>query len=89
MLRISRMVGNDSVEFLKLEGKLQGPWVHEAHDAYALYAAHASATCLDLSSLTFADGEGAALLHQLIRGGARVVGCSSYIAELLQLSTGS
>ena len=89
MLRITRMVGNDSVDTLKLEGKLQGPWVHEAHDAYALSAAQASRTCLDLSGLTFADGEGAALLRELIRSGAQVVGCSSYIAELLQLSAGS
>ena len=89
MLRITRMVGNDSVEILKLEGKLQGPWVDEAHDAYALSAAQASRTCLDLSGLTFADGEGAALLRELIRSGAQVVGCSSYIAELLQLSAGS
>ena len=89
MLRITRMVGNDSVDTLKLEGKLQGPWVDEAHDAYALSAAQASRTCLDLSGLTFADGEGAALLRELIRSGAQVVGCSSYIAELLQLSAGS
>ena len=34
MLRITRMVGNDSIETLKLEGKLEGPWVREAHDAY-------------------------------------------------------
>ena len=85
MLRITRMVGNDSVDTLKLEGKLQGPWVNEVHDAYALSAAQASCTCLDLSGLTFADGEGAALLRELIRSGAQVVGCSSYIAELLQL----
>ena len=85
MLRITRTVGDDSVEFLKLEGKLQGPWVREAHDAYAHFADQMSGTCLDLSGLTFADGEGAALLRELIRQGARVVGCSSYIAELLQL----
>jgi ABC-type transporter Mla MlaB component len=84
MLRITRMVGNDSVDILKLEGKLQGPWVDEAHDAYALSAARASRTCLDLFGLTFADGAGAALLRELIRSGAQVVGCSSYIAELLQ-----
>ena len=89
MLRITRMVGDDSVDTLKLEGKLQGPWVLEAHDAHALSAAQASRTCLDLSGLTFADGEGAALLRELIRSGAQVVGCSSYIAELLQLSAGS
>jgi ABC-type transporter Mla MlaB component len=85
MMRITRMVGNDSVDTLKLEGTLQGPWVDEAHAAYALSAAHASRTCLDLSGLTFADGKGAALLRELIRSGAQVVGCSSYIAELLQL----
>ena len=89
MLRITRMVGTDSGEILKLEGKLQGPWVDEAHDAYALSAAQASRTCLDLSGLTFADGEGAALLRELIRSGARIVGCSSYIAELLRVSAGS
>ena len=89
MLRITRMVDMDSGEILKLEGKLQGPWVDEAHDAYALSAGQASGTCLDLSGLTFADGEGAALLRELIRSGSQVVGCSSYIAELLQLSAGS
>jgi anti-anti-sigma regulatory factor len=62
MLRITRMVGDDSGEILKLEGKLQGPWVDEAHDAHALSAAQASRICLDLSGLTFTDGEGAALL---------------------------
>ena len=85
MLRITRMVGNNSIDTLKLEGKLRGPWILEAHDAYALSATQASRTCLDLSGLTFADGEGAALLRELIRNGAQVVGCSSYIAELLQL----
>jgi ABC-type transporter Mla MlaB component len=89
MMRITRMVGNDSVDTLKLEGKLQGPWVDEAHAAYALSAAQASRTYLDLSGLTFADGEGAALLRELIQSGAQVVGCSSYIAELLQVSAGS
>ena len=85
MLRITRMVGNSSVDTLKLEGKLQGPWILEAHDAYALSVARAGRTCLDLSGLTFVDGEGAALLREMIQSGAQVVGCSSYIAELLQL----
>ena len=89
MLRITRIVGNASFVTLKLEGKLQGPWVLEAYDAHALTAAQASRTRLDLSGLTFADAEGADLLRELIRSGAHVVGCSSYIAELLQLSTGS
>jgi ABC-type transporter Mla MlaB component len=89
MLRITRMTGDDSGEILKFEGKLQGPWVVEAHNAHAQSAKQASRTCLDLSGLTFADDEGAALLRELIRSGTPVVGCSSYIAELLQLSARS
>ena len=89
MMRITRMVGKDSVDTLKFEGRLQGPWVDEARDAYALSAAQASRICLDLSGLTFADGEGADLLRELIRTGARIVGCTSYIAELIQVSAGS
>jgi ABC-type transporter Mla MlaB component len=84
MLRITRIIGNDSVDTLKLEGKLQGPWVLAARDACALSRAQASCTRLDLSGLTFADAEGAALLFELIRSGAKVVACSSYIAELLE-----
>jgi ABC-type transporter Mla MlaB component len=86
MLRITRMVGDGSIEILKLEGTLRGPWVDETHGAHALSAAATSRIGLDLSGLTFADEAGAALLRELIRGGASVVGCSSYIAELLQLS---
>jgi hypothetical protein len=88
MLRITRIVGEDSVEILKLEGTLQGPWVDETQDAHALSAAETSRIGLDLSGLTFADEEGGALLRQLIRGGARVLGCSPYIAELLRLFAG-
>ena len=84
MLRITRMVGDDSVEFLKLEGTLQGPWISEAHGAHAFFASTASRVRLELSGLTFADDEGAGLLRELIRQGAQVVGCSSYIAELLK-----
>ncbi len=80
------MVGDRSIEILKLEGTLQGPWVDETHDVYARSPAARSRICLDLSGLTFADEAGAALLRELIRRGASVVGCSSYIAELLQLS---
>jgi ABC-type transporter Mla MlaB component len=80
------MVGDASIEILKLEGTLYGPWVDETHDAHARSAAATSRIGLDLSGLTFADEAGAALLRELIRSGASVVGCSSYIAELLQLS---
>jgi hypothetical protein len=89
MLRITRTVGDDAVEFLKLEGMLRGPWVREARWAHALAASKTSHICLDLSGLFFADEEGAALLLQVIRSGTKVVGCTPYIAELLQTRAGS
>jgi RNA polymerase sigma factor (sigma-70 family) len=60
------MVGDGSIEILKLEGTLQGPWVDETHDAHALCAAATSRICLDLSGLTFADEARATLLRELI-----------------------
>jgi ABC-type transporter Mla MlaB component len=84
MLRITRMLADSSVEVLKLEGALKGPWVVEARGAHARSAAVTSRICLDLSGLTFADEEGAALLVELIRSGTQVVGCSSYISQLLE-----
>jgi ABC-type transporter Mla MlaB component len=89
MLRITRKVGDGSVETLKLEGKLQGPWVLEAQAVYALSAAQGSRTCLDLTGLTFSDAAGVAFLRELMGSGVQVVGCSSYIAELLEVSTWS
>ena len=64
------MVGDDSIEILKLEGALHGPWVDETHAAHALSAAATSRICLELSGLTFADEEGAALLGELIPSGS-------------------
>ncbi len=58
MFRITRIVGDDSVEILKLEGTLRGPWVDEAYDAHAFSAAKTSRVSLDLSGLTFADDDG-------------------------------
>jgi hypothetical protein len=89
MLRITRVIGDDFGETLKLEGTLHGPWVDEAHNAHALAAAATSRVCLDLSGLISADEAGAAWLRELIRSGTVVVGCSSYIAELLHLSARS
>ena len=69
MLRITRMVGDDS-HTLKLEGKLQGPWVLRL-TMPTLAQAEASRICLDLSGLTFADAA-ACFVTDL-----EVVGCSS------------
>ena len=89
MLRITRFVGDQSGDVLKLEGTLNGPWVSEAQKAHALAAAQTARIRLDLSGLTFANEDGVALLRELSRCGTEIVGCSSFIAELLHLSSAS
>ena len=86
MLRVVTDTANGPVQTLKLEGKLQGPWVDEVRKACSHSLASSSRTSLDLSALTFVDEDGAELLRSLIRGGVEVVACSSYVAELLQLA---
>jgi len=86
MLRIARIDVDDSdlIQTLKLEGKLLGPWVDELIRACEEPQTPPSCLRLDLSAVTFIDSAGAKLLDDLIRQGARVVGCSGFIAEMLK-----
>lgn len=83
MLRITRDTNDESVSTLRLEGKLTGPWVTElARSCDRL--ARLSGLRLDLSSVTFADGAGVALLRDLLGRGAVLAGCSGLVRELLR-----
>jgi ABC-type transporter Mla MlaB component len=88
MLRIARIDGDrgDRIQTLRLEGKLLGPWVAELSRACEEAQTPPSCLSLDLSAVTFIDSAGANLLDDLIRQGARVVGCSSFISEVLHLN---
>jgi len=88
MLRIARIDVDDSdlIQTLKLEGKLLGPWVDELIRACEEPQTPPSCLRLDLSAVTFIDSAGAKLLDDLIRQGARVVGCSGFIAEMLNFN---
>ena len=70
----------------KLEGKLFGPWIGELESAFG--TSHASPDCvwLDLHDLTFVDADGARYLACLLRDGARVIACSGFVAEILDLN---
>jgi RNA polymerase sigma-70 factor (ECF subfamily) len=83
MLRIPRVAGN-STRTLKLEGKLLGPWVGELRRECAALSAPDGIVCLDLSAVTFADGDGVRLLRELLGGGVTVTACSALVGELLQ-----
>ncbi len=60
----------------QLEGKLAGPWVQELEHCWRS-APDTRQSCVDLSSVTFIDADGKALLGQMHREGAELVasGC--------------
>ena len=89
MLRITRIADTQPSQTIKLEGKLLKPWVDEVRKACASGADPAGRTSIDLSALTFVDWAGEGLLRDLIGQGIEVVACSSYVAELLRVTTGA
>jgi hypothetical protein len=84
MLRITRVVGPEVTPLLKLEGKLQGPWVAELARVCAEAARQSAGVALDLSAVSFLDEPGVRLLQQLLGRGVKLTACSGLIAELLQ-----
>jgi hypothetical protein len=85
MLRITTTDGDQATRIFKLEGKLLGPWVGELESSLSSSLVPPDRVRLDIRGLTFVDAEGARILASLIRDGGRVVACSGFVAELLQL----
>jgi hypothetical protein len=75
--------GSASNRTLKLEGKILGPWVDELSRACEELRIPPHSLCLDLADVTFVDPIGVTLLDDLVRQGATIVGCSGFIADLL------
>ena len=86
MLRITTTDLDQATRTFKLEGKLLGPWIGEMETAYSTSQLSPDRVRLDLDGLTFVDAEGARFLARLIRDGARVIACSRFVAEILNLN---
>lgn len=82
MLRITRIAYSESVQTLKLEGKLLEAWVSEVRNACAPSPGWSGRTRLDLSAVTFADATGIELVRELLRQGVEIAACSGFVAEL-------
>jgi hypothetical protein len=83
---ITHIEGSDTTLTLKLEGKLLEPWVGELQTVCETFKVPLARVHLDLRSLTFVDPAGARFLARLIRDGAKVIACSGFIEELLQIA---
>ncbi|MGB8538033.1 MAG: hypothetical protein WCD57_16545 [Acidobacteriaceae bacterium] len=95
MLRITVVDLSDSVVVLRVEGRITGWWVEElrrtcAAHAFAAhtFAAHTFADeiqlSLELSSVSFADAAGIALLKELRSRGADLIRPTPFVAEQLR-----
>ena len=73
MLKIARVDdgASDSIQTLKLEGKLLGPWVDELPRACQELRTPPSGLRLNLAGVTFIDPARIELLGDLIRRGLR------------------
>ena len=74
MLRITVEEKNDRIRF-RLEGKLIGSWVQELERCWISIRNYDSAYRLfvDLSSVSFVDDKGKALLTRMVEHGAKLV----------------
>lgn len=85
MLRITPKKTRGSVA-VKLEGKLQGPWVDELRGYWldsSRQKGRASIQAIDLGDVSFIDGRGKELLLRMRRKGISLVRGSDFIRQLL------
>jgi len=86
LLRITR-TQKDGGLWLRLEGKLVGPWVDEFKSAIAREETPPDAIWLDLTDVRFVDSRGLYCLHVLTSQGCRIHKTSSFLAELMRTET--
>lgn len=86
MLRITRFA-KDGTTWLRLEGKLLGPWVEHFRTTVIQETAQNNTINFDLSELSFVDAEGLALLQDLATRGHDLSLRSNFVTELLRTET--
>ena len=82
MLRITQVDAEEGA-FIRLEGRLVGPWVSELQSFIAANTDGAERR-LDLAGLEFVDRDGARLLIELRAAGAEIVSARPYVADLIE-----
>ena len=72
----------DGILTMELAGRVAGEWVTELRRA-AHSRRPTDGLRLDLSGVLYADADGVRLLRELRRQGAELLGCSEFMAVLL------
>jgi hypothetical protein len=86
MLIISQIELVNQNVFLRLEGRMVGPWVGETRETCENLLKQGRRIELDLAEVLFADQDGVKLLKKLISRGVTLVSCSLFVKEQLRLA---
>ncbi|MBK9120396.1 MAG: hypothetical protein IPM18_12460 [Phycisphaerales bacterium] len=86
-----RITANDNPRYLifRLDGRLEGPWVHELDRCWRSLMDSASqpTICVDLTNVTFVDAAGKARLARMYEQGAQFIAgdclTKAIVAEIL------
>lgn len=72
---------------LRLEGRLEGPWVDVLRKSWtdASRGGNEPALFLDLGAVSFADSQGRALLLRMQQEGVGLIKTSAFLREMLRL----
>jgi anti-anti-sigma regulatory factor len=83
MLRITHDIDATTGAFLRLEGRVVGPWVDELRHACLEQAAIPRRLTIDLRDVTFIDSAGIALFDEIFPT-VTLINCSLFAVEQLK-----
>ena len=84
MLRISIVESSPEASTLRLEGRVIGPWVDELSRLCASLLKERASVTLDLSGVSFVDGDGLDLFRELRTHRVVLQNCSPLVNEQLK-----
>ncbi len=87
MMKITHTPEDSTTARLRIEGRIVGAGVAELERAVAAVAP--AAPRLDFAGVTFIDGEAARAVTALLRGGAEIEGCSTFVEQMLRAADGA
>lgn len=84
MLRIATVDWPKESATLRLDGQVIGPWVGELRRSCDKVLADGGELTLDLTGVSFVDGEGIRLFRRLLDRHVTLTNCSPFVAEQLR-----
>jgi len=87
MLKISQAGTPNQCVTLKLEVRVVGPWVEELRRICEPLLSNGDQLKLDLSDVSFVDGEGIAAISDLKSHGVQLSNCSPFVEQQIKRSS--